>query len=89
MASFADCLTDPGELGTEDVIVAVSSHHACSPPYRVLDRALDTLDAEYVWPPSTAAPEPFQASQQLRELNQHLANRPGEYHQLAQRQEER
>ncbi len=69
MAGFADCLTNPGELGIEDAIVAMSSHHA--------------------WPPSTAAPEPFQASQQLGELDQHLANRLGEYYRLAQRQEKR
>ncbi|MFX0581103.1 hypothetical protein [Nocardia nepalensis] len=54
-AIFGDCLTDPGELGTNDAIHAMSVHHSCPPQCLPLGRAMDTLSVEFV---STAMPSP-------------------------------
>lgn len=85
---FSDCLTDLGELATDDAIRAMSIHHACPPQCRVLSRALETLDGQYAAPwvvPATGAPSP----RQISELDRHLADKIREYQRLATRSNDR
>ncbi|WP_405179364.1 hypothetical protein OG225_36845 [Nocardia sp. NBC_01377] len=78
MTGLADCRTDPGELGTDDAIRAMSVHHDCAPQCHVLRRASDRLDAAYGCVPLTAKRGVSSASQ-ISETDRLLAARIREY----------
>ncbi|WP_040785996.1 hypothetical protein [Nocardia pneumoniae] len=81
---FADCLADPGGLTTDDAIRALSLHHNCPPQCRVLGRALETLDGQYVALSVVSAPGASPLPQ-ICELDRRLADKLREYQRLATR----